>query len=103
MAITDWTAGMNAAGAAIPEVEQALASGAVNPDDPRLTAARTRLKSRLADAVQSTHEHFGDPLGMIMVYLASGENAEKRVIVTGDQIERLEVSSVPAQVGSSDA
>jgi hypothetical protein len=40
---------------------------------------------------------------MIMVYLASGENAEKRVIVTGDQIERLEVSSVPAQVGSSDA
>jgi hypothetical protein len=103
MAITDWAAAMNAAGAAIHEVEQVLAGGAVDPDDPRLTAARKRLKSRLADAVQSTHEHFGDPLGMIMVYLASGQNAEKRVLVTGDQIERLEVSSVPAQVGSSAA
>jgi hypothetical protein len=91
--ITDWAKAMNAAGAAIRDIEDKLASGALDASDTGLTAAREQLNHRLADVVKDTHEQFGDPLGMIMVYLASGQNASKTFIATGDTIQRLELSA----------
>jgi hypothetical protein len=99
--ITDWAAAMNEIGDAIRDVEEALASG-VRADDAALTAARDHLKRRLAGVVKATKPHFGDPLGMIMVYLASEQDAEKRVLATGEKIERLEASSVADQGGGAD-
>ena len=101
--ITDWAKAMNAAAAAIRDVEAAVGGTAPGADDARVTAARESLKRRLADVVTDTHEHFGDPLGMIMVYLASGQDAGKTVLGTGDRIERLEAGSAAAQVGGAHA
>jgi hypothetical protein len=41
----------------------------------------------MADVVSHSGEHFGDPLGMVMVFLTSGRSAEWRAILTGDDIE----------------
>jgi hypothetical protein len=82
IAITDWAKAMHATGAAMGD--------------------RERLKERLADVVSSTHEHFGDPLGMIMAYLAADQDATVSVLATGDQIERLEIGTT-AQAGSAHA
>jgi hypothetical protein len=91
--ITTWAAAMNKAAVAIHEVQSLLGGGGIQADDARLTQAREHLKSRMEDVVKDTHEHFGDPLGLIMVYIASGQSAGKTVIAAGPQIERLEVSS----------
>jgi hypothetical protein len=103
IAITSWASAMHAAGAAVSDVQKTLSSGALGAGDAGLTEARERLKKRMADVVKNTHEHFGDPLGMIMVYLASGQEAEKNVLVTGDKIERLHAASAAAQVGGAHA
>ena len=92
LAISGWAKAMNAAGSAIAEVEQIIA-GSAGPEEARLTVARERLKQRLSDVVRRTDEHFGDPLGMMMVYLASGESAAKTVVISGNEIERLELIS----------
>jgi hypothetical protein len=47
----------------------------------------------MADVVNHSGEHFGDPLGLVMVFLASGRTAECRVILTGDNVERLDAAS----------
>ena len=93
IAITDWAKAMRAAAAAIEEVEEMLQAAEPAPDEPAIAAARERLKERLAVVVKETHDQFGDPLGMLMVYLASNQDAGKMVLVTGDDIETLEVSS----------
>lgn len=95
LTITTWASAMNKAGVALREVEDLLAVGLVGADDPRLTNARAHLKSRLEDVVNDTHEHFGEPLGLLMAYVASLQAAEKSVIITGAKIETLEVSSQP--------
>jgi hypothetical protein len=92
---------MCAAATAIEEVEDSIPADGVL-DDANLAAARERLKRRLADVVKETHDHFGDPLGMMMVYVASGENAEKTVLVNGDAIETVQVSSA-TQAGGAHA
>lgn len=102
--ITSWAAAMHEAGKAIQEVNALLGDGAVAFDDPRLTAARELLKRRLADVVGHSQDHFGDPLGLIMVYVASGQTADRRVIVTGDEIEPLDTAkSSPLAAGAGKA
>jgi hypothetical protein len=63
-------------------------------DDP--AGGRERLKRRLSDVVRDTHDEFGDPLGLLMVYLAASQNAEKTVRLTGDRIATLEAKSPSA-------
>jgi hypothetical protein len=70
----------------------------VAPDEPVLNAAREKLKERLAAVVKETHDHFGDPLGMLMVYLASNQDAGKTVLLTGDDVETLEAVSAERRV-----
>jgi hypothetical protein len=88
--IVRWAAAMHEAGTVIREVEEMLAGSL---SDVRLTKAREHLKGRMADVVSRTHEHFGDPLGLVMVYLASGQNGQRSMIASGPEIERLEISS----------
>ena len=83
---------MNEAGVAILEVEDLLAGSSVTADDARLTEARDLLKQRMAGVVSKTHEHFGDPLGLLMIYVASGQNAERNVVLSGAGVERLDVN-----------
>jgi hypothetical protein len=98
IAITDWAKAMRAAAAALKEVEEILQVSEVAPDEPVINAAREKLKERLAAVVQETHDHFGDPLGMLMVYLASNQDADKTVLLTGDDIETLEAVSAERRV-----
>lgn len=88
--ITTWASAMNQAGAAIREIDHLFAGGLVDTGDARLTDARDRLQRRMAEVVKDTHDHFGDPLGLVMVYIASGEDAEKHAIMSGEGIEALE-------------
>jgi hypothetical protein len=75
--ITDWARAMHAAALAVSEVP----------------AQREKLKAKLAAVVRDTHDQFGDPLGLLMVYLAAGESAVKTVRLTGDRIQNLELVS----------
>jgi hypothetical protein len=93
--ITTWASAMNKAATGIREAQELLGPGGVNPDDPRVAKAREHLKSYLEDVVKDTHEHFGDPLGLIMVYIASDQTAGRRAIATGSEIEALNVSLQP--------
>lgn len=95
LTITTWAAAMNKAATAIREVQELLRAGDVTSTDSRLGQAREHLKSRMESVVRDTHEHFGDPLGLIMVYVASGGSAETRAIVTGAGIEPLNVNRTP--------
>lgn len=95
LTITGWASAMNKARVALREVEDLLGGGLVGADDPRLSNARAHLKSRLEDVVNDTHEHFGEPLGLLMAYVASLQAAEKSVIISGAKIETLDVSSQP--------
>jgi hypothetical protein len=70
-----------------------LGSNSFRPDDPAFTKARELLKDRLGDVVAKTREEFGDPLGMLMFYVAANEDAEKTTLLTGDSVPRLELSS----------
>jgi hypothetical protein len=97
-AITDWAKSMRAAGLALQEVARILAESAPGAQDAALTAARERLKERLADVVRETHDQFGDPLGMLMVYLAANQDAVKILLLTGDDIEALEAGSGEGRV-----
>jgi hypothetical protein len=90
--ITSWAAAVHEAGAAIKAVSQLLQSQ-TSPADSKLNSARAQLKQRMADVVKHSEQHFGDPLGLVMVFLASGRTAECRVILTGDDVERLDAVS----------
>jgi hypothetical protein len=93
LTIVDWASAMNRAGESIRDVLGLLGGAPVLADDPRFEQAREELKKRISAVVSRTHEHFGDPLGLIMVYLAAGEQGDKVVIATGDKIDRLEAGS----------
>lgn len=92
LCITSWAAAIHEAGAAIKEVNQLLESQ-TSPADLKLNSARAQLKQRMANVVKHSGEHFGDPLGLVMVFIASGRTAECRVILAGDDVERLDVVS----------
>jgi hypothetical protein len=96
LTIVEWADAMNRAGEAIHDVLGLLGGAPVPAADPRFTKAREELKKRISAVVSRTHEHFGEPLGLIMVYLAAGEQADKSVIATGDRIDRLEAGSTGA-------
>ncbi|MGH9667163.1 MAG: hypothetical protein ACRD9L_22290, partial [Bryobacteraceae bacterium] len=100
--ITSWALAMNEAGKVIREVNDLLGGEAVAFGDPRLTAARELLKRRLADVVAHSQEHFGDPLGLIMVYVASGQNAGRHAIASGAEIEPLD-ATMPAPLAAGAA
>ena len=51
--------------------------------------------------MKKTGEHFGDPLGMIMVYPASGQTATKTVLIAGDRIESLESNASAISAGQA--
>ncbi|MGH9674903.1 MAG: hypothetical protein ACRD44_17155, partial [Bryobacteraceae bacterium] len=86
-AITGWAEAMHNTGLALADA----------------AASREALKERLGDVVKRTGEHFGDPLGMIMVYLAADENAARRAIADGERIERLEAAMDASQVRGAGA
>lgn len=90
--ITSWAAAIHEAGAAIKEVSQLLQSQ-TSPAEAKLNSARSHLRQRMADVVKHSGEHFGDPLGVVMVFFASGRSAECRAILTGDDIEGLDAVS----------
>lgn len=90
IAITDWAGAMSGAASAVRDIERQLSGAAVAANDANLAGLRQVLKKRLTSVLKKTGEHFGDPLGMIMVYLASEQQAGKIVLITGDRIERLE-------------
>jgi hypothetical protein len=89
---------MRAASIALQQVEAVLQDGGAAPEDAALREARELLKRRLTDVVKRTRDQFGDPLGMLMVYLASNQDADKTVLATGDEIETLEAASAPERV-----
>lgn len=78
--IRDWGTAINQLAQAILEVRQML-KGVVLGDNQRLTAARARLRDRMADVVKHSGEHFGDPLGLTMVFLASNSSAGVATII----------------------
>ncbi len=94
--ITSWASAMNTAAVALKEVETLLGNTPVGVDDARQTNARAHLNKSLEVVVSKTHDHFGDPLGLLMAYVAGGEMAAKSMLVTGPQIETLDVNSEPA-------
>ena len=94
--IVTWASAMNSAAVALKEVNSLFEAASVGPDDPRLTSARAHLKKCLDDAVSKTHDHFGDPLGLLMAYVAGDQLAARNMTITGPQIETLTVGSEAA-------
>jgi len=99
--ITEWANSMSKVATAVSNVRNTLKSGSVSVDDPNFIKARQELKERMEAAVKDTHDEFGDPLGLLMVYVASGEKGERRVLVTGEHIEILDRSSAVQVRGSA--
>lgn len=94
LCILDWATAMRNAAEAIQEVEQIL-SQPVSALSDAVSEARKHLQARLADVVKHSSEHFGDPLGLVMVFLGAKRAAETHVIATGDKVPRLDVIGRP--------
>lgn len=94
--VTSWASAMNGAARAVQEVDELLSGDTIRADDKQLVKAREMLNKRITNAIKHSHDQFGDPLGLIMVYIASGQNAAKRVVASGSEIEPLDVSFLPA-------
>ena len=92
-AITSWAEAMTAAGSAIRELDGLLGSGPVAADAANFDEARELLKKRLGQVVAHTKDEFGEPLGMLMFYMAASQHAKRTVLLSGDKIERLELTS----------
>ena len=99
--ITEWASAMNKAAIAVSNVQHEFSLGSVYRDDPIFLKARQQLKDRLEAVVSNTHDEFGDPLGLLMVYVASGEKAERRVLMSGEHIETLDRGSAVQVRGSA--
>ena len=91
--ITSWAEAMVEAGKATQEVDELLSGDRVAGDDPKLTKARKVLNEKLTGVLKNTKEEFGDPLGMVMFYAASNYKAGITIIMSGDQVQRLELSA----------
>lgn len=92
-AITSWAEAMTAAGSAIREIDGLLGAAPVAANAANFDTARELLKKRLGQVVAHTKDEFGEPLGMLMFYMAASQNAKRSVIVSGEKIERLERTS----------
>ncbi len=90
LAIVSWAAAMHAAAEAVQGTIALLQGGGVMSGDARLAEARARLNARLKNVVARTEERFGDPLGMLMVYLAAQRRADVTIVLEGEQIDRFE-------------
>jgi hypothetical protein len=93
LTIIDWAQAMNLAARALAEVNAALVS---DNSVAGVEKAREHLKKRLAGVAAKSREHFGDPLGLVMVYVAAGEDAEVGVRMTGSEIETLALGTAAA-------
>jgi hypothetical protein len=91
-AITSWAAAMHTAAQAVSETDHLLRGEEVTATDLRLTEARDHLKDRLAKVAGTSDEHFGDPLGLLMVHLAAGQRAALHLVLQGSDIETLDRS-----------
>ncbi len=91
--ITSWAKAMTGAASAVYEVESLFGDLALQVDNEQLSRARQELSKRMADVTSQTHDEFGDPLGLLMVYVAANENGAKRVLVTGDRMQSIDLSS----------
>ena len=99
LTIVDWAEAMNMAATALRDVRAVLAGGSTD----RLAEARELLKKRLASVAGKSREHFGDPLGLVMVYVAANQDAEVGVLMTGAEIDTLELGTAAIDVGRSAA
>lgn len=100
LVISSWAAKMNEAAKVIVEVDTMTGGAGVHADDAALTKAREHLKSRMSDVVKNSHDHFGDPLGLVMVYIAAGKAGERRVIVTAEDFRWDSNEAFRAGVGN---
>ena len=98
--IKSWAFAMKGLADVIVETRTALA-GTVDPDDNRLTAIHQQLRDRMADVVKHSGEQFGEPLGLVTVYLASGRSASARVIATGTSINPLTKTISPTSLANA--
>jgi hypothetical protein len=92
--IVSWAKAMAGAADAIQQADALLRDGPVEPGEPKLAAARELLKRKLTEVVKTTREEFGDPLGMVMFFLAADRSASRTAIITGDRVSPLERRSV---------
>ena len=93
LVITSWAKAMSNAARAIYQVESLLSGSSSAPEDERFSRARGELSKRMTEVTRDTHDEFGHPLGLLMVYVASGQRAEKRFLMTGDSIPTIDLKS----------
>jgi len=89
LAVLDWAKSMRAAAEAAREVREILGNRDVESTDPRFEAARQHLRNRLSAVVARTSEHFGDPLGLLMTHVASGESGKIGAILLSEATGRM--------------
>ena len=59
------------------------ANAGASPDDPRFQELRTELAGRLRDVAGKAREQFGEPWGLVAMFLVSGGRAHATVQITG--------------------
>ncbi|MCC6588117.1 MAG: hypothetical protein IT168_15595 [Bryobacterales bacterium] len=97
LTILNWAQAMAQAAAAAADVRTLLKGETVASDDPRFEEGRKRLQTRMSAVVAKTGEHFGDPLGLVMVEVASHNAGKVEGIVTSEATGRM-VLGVPEEI-----
>jgi plasmid stabilization system protein ParE len=83
-AITSWAEAMAGTARALEAVDQLLSRNG------NLSQAQSLLRDHLAEVVTKTRDEFGDPLGMVMFYIAANQDAERIALITGEGVQPLE-------------
>ncbi|HVX68046.1 MAG TPA: hypothetical protein VHA11_15645 [Bryobacteraceae bacterium] len=101
-----WSDAMNAVGLVLSQIQQLFAPGAnVALDDPRFEKLRKELAKRLTDVVRKLPAErwsfqVGEPWGLVVLFLASGEAAAAEARLISPLLTRLEERNIQLAAGT---
>jgi hypothetical protein len=78
-----WADAMRGAAEILVKMNRLAGSAGVSPDDPGFETLRQQLSSHLRDVAAHAQEEFGEPWGLVAMFLANGKQAQPALRITG--------------------
>lgn len=80
--LVNWSSALAKTAKAVQAARDTLGHGPVASTDPKFDKVRRNLHHDIGAAASASKEHFGDPLGLVMIHVASGGVGKPGAILT---------------------
>jgi hypothetical protein len=78
-----WADAMRGTAEILVQMNRLFGQAGVSPDDPRFESLRQQLSSHLSGVAAHAREEFGEPWGLVAMFLAAGRQAQTQLRITG--------------------